>query len=358
MPQIEVHDAIGSWADAWDELVGATRHPTPFASSWWIDAAADRDRIVLLVIDGADLVGGLALTRRRRFGVDVYGHPGDGFAAPDHLDLLARPGSEAAVADAVGSWFGGSGPYLLRLEGVAHHSLLERALRGSTAIPFSTAPWLALAAGTAPEPVSSRVRSTIRRSRKRLAKQGFSHRRVDTDPVDLDRALTELLALHRLRWPDGSNFASGFDRLTEVLRHGARAGAVAVHELASDDQVIASMLVLDLPDRRCFYQSGRRMEHEWRGAGTVLMAEVVADAHARGFREFDFLRGREPYKSDWTDEERILDRLFASQGIRAGVVRWCSVGFERAKPGLRSIRDRVTASRSRLAGGNHGGSPA
>ena len=349
MPQIEVHDAVGSWADAWDDLVAATRHPTPFASSWWIDATPDAGRTVVLVLDGGNLVGGLALTRRRRFGVDVYGYPGDGFSAPDHLDLLARPGSEAAVADAVRAWFRAARSYVLRWEGVAHHSLLGRALPGSTAMAFSTAPHLGLGVDTAPDPMSSRVRSTVRRSRKRLAKEGFAHRRIGADPAELDRAFADLLDLHRLRWPDGSNFDRGFDRLADVLRHGARAGAVSVHELASDDQVIASMLVLDLPDRRCFYQSGRRMEHEWRGAGTVLMADVVADAHARGLGEFDFLRGREPYKLDWTDQERVLDRLFASKGVRAGIARWSLVAFERAKPGLRSLRDRAGALRSGLS---------
>ena len=341
-----VVDEVGPWAPAWDGLVDAARHPTPFASSWWIDGAPSAGRTIVLVLQGDVLVGGLALSRRRRFGIEVFELLGQGFASPDHLDLLAHPGYEAQVVDEIQRWFSRRS-FLLRAEGVPEGSLLHDALGRATSIPFSTAPYLTLPSGGPPEPVSSRVRNTVRRSRKRLVREGLVHRRIDSDAEALDRALVDLRALHRLRWPDGSNFDRDFDRLSTVVRRGAAMGRAAIHEIVVADTVVAAMLVFDLPDRRCYYQSGRRMEREWRGAGSVLMAAVIGDAHAAGLAEFDFLRGREPYKLDWTDTERVLVRLFAARGVVASVARWSLIGTERCKPALRWLRARARARGSR-----------
>lgn len=347
IPSVHVVERLGPWSEAWDDLVLATAAPTPFAAAWWVDAGDAKGRTILLVADGDDLVGGLALALRRRAGIDVFGLLGSDIASPDHLDLMARPGWESAVADAAAGWFASRKRWLLRGEGLREDSLLARALGPGTAtIPFSTAPFLPLPADGVPPPSSSRVRNSIRRTRNRLARAGLEHRRIGAEPGEFDRALADLDDLHRRRWPDGSNFAATFDELAPVLRAGARVDRVGIHELVVDGVVGASMLVLDLPDRRCYYQSGRRMDRDWRGAGSVLMAEVIEDAHRRGFDEFDFLRGREPYKLDWTDQERVLVRLFASRGLLAGAWRSGLSGFERAKPVLRRVRDRIEERRS------------
>ena len=86
---------LDGWAAQWDQLVDSSPLPSPFLRSWWLTGVGGPGRHFLLVVDGAQLLGGLALERR---------HPmlsvrmmGDGSLCPDHLDLLAAPGHEAAV---------------------------------------------------------------------------------------------------------------------------------------------------------------------------------------------------------------------------------------------------------------------
>lgn len=88
----------------------------------------------------------------------------------------------------------------------------------------------------------------------------------------LNDALDTLQELHRLRWPHGSNFAAELPRLRPVLHTGAAGGGVEVHQLAAGGSVVASMLVLDLKDRRCYYQSGRRLERGRTGGGDAADA--------------------------------------------------------------------------------------
>src|SRR6202042_913230 len=93
---------LNEWAAQWDQLVDASPLPSPFLRSWWLTGAGGPGRQFLLAVDGAHLLGGLALEKR---------HPmlsvrmmGDGSLCPDHLDLLAAPGHETAVIGLLREW--------------------------------------------------------------------------------------------------------------------------------------------------------------------------------------------------------------------------------------------------------------
>jgi CelD/BcsL family acetyltransferase involved in cellulose biosynthesis len=63
------------------------------------------------------------------------------------------------------------------------------------------------------------------------------------------------------------------------------------------------------------YQSARLTDRRWRDATTVLLAAIIDDACARGFKEVDFLRGDEPYKARFTRTHREIVRLVAGKGV-------------------------------------------
>ena len=336
--RVEVVRTLEHRRFTWDRLVAVSRHPTPFASSWWLETTDPTARCLLLVLSGDDLIGGLALTRRQWANITIFGLPGD-FAAPDHLDVLSRPEDETLVTDVLRHWFRGRRPYLMLAEGVDADSLLRRIFRDqSTAIQFTTAPYLPIRATIRPEPVSPRLRSTIRRGAKRLARAGLRYRRVEGKSLNFKRAVDILVRLHMARWPRGSRFLRALPRLLPALDAGAQAGKVEIHELAAGENVVASMLVFVEGTRCCFYQSGRDLEHEWRAAGSVLMQFVIEDSQTRGACEFDFLRGAESYKSDWTEHHRPLYRLFAAEGAVARLALSVLVTAERSKPLVRRLR--------------------
>lgn len=334
-----VVQTLGDHRASWDALVAVSRHPTPFASSWWIETVDPAARCLLLVLVGDELIGGLGLSRRKRAGLTLFALPGASFAAPDHLDVLSQPEHEAVVVDVLRRWFRGCGPHLLRAEGVPANSLLARVFDGQYAIrPFSTAPYLPLDPTVRPAPKSGRLRGTLRRAERRLAQRGLLYRRIEGRSADFERAIDWLVRMHGARWSGESRFLRGLPQLLPVLRAGAQAGRVEIHELLVGEQLVATMLVFDVGDRRCYYQSGRDPSHEWRGAGTVLMHAVIQDSQARGYREFDFLRGGEAYKFEWTEHERPLFRLFAAQGAVASAAFTALVTAESARPAIRRLR--------------------
>ena len=55
---------LNGWAAQWDQLVDSSPLPSPFLRSWWLTGVGGAGRHFLLAVDGAHLLGGLALEER------------------------------------------------------------------------------------------------------------------------------------------------------------------------------------------------------------------------------------------------------------------------------------------------------
>ena len=310
---LDVPDLNG-WAAEWDQLVDSSALPSPFLRSWWLTGAGGPGRHFLLVVDGARLLGGLALEKR---------HPvlsvrmmGDGSLCPDHLDLLAAPGQEAAVVSLLRDWLCRPGERLLDLKGIRAGSRLIEALPGRVRRePMAVAPFTPLP--DSPEAyratLPSQFRRNLRVSAKRLASEGVMHQTIRGQAI-LQR-LDTLRELHQSQWGSRSSFLPVFDRFVAGFAGGLAADEVVVHELRNDHLVIATVTAFEVAGRVSLYQSARLTDRRWRDATTVLLAAIIDDAFARGMNEVDFLRGDEPYKGRFTPNHREMSRLVAGKGV-------------------------------------------
>jgi CelD/BcsL family acetyltransferase involved in cellulose biosynthesis len=329
---------LNRWAAQWDQLVDSSPLPSPFLRSWWLTETAGPGRHFLLVVDGADLLGGLALEKR---------HPmlsvrmmGDGSLCPDHLDLLAAPGREAAVVGLLRDWLCRPGERLLDLKGVRTGSWLIEALPGRVRCqPMPVAPFTLLP--ESPEAyratLPSQFRRNLRASTKRLAAEGVTHQAI-RGRAALQR-LGTLRELHRAQWGSRSGFLPVFDRFAAGFAGGCEADEVVVHELGNDNLVVATVTAFEVAGRVSLYQSARLTDRRWRDATTVLLAAIIDDACARGFDEVDFLRGDEPYKGRFAPNYREMVRLVAGTGVvgRLGGVTQATT-FQARQTAVRCVR--------------------
>src|SRR5215475_1332604 len=231
---------LDGWAAQWDQLVDSSPLPSPFLRSWWLAGAGGPGRHFLLVVDGARLLGGLALEQRRpMLSVRVMG---DGSLCPDHLDLLAAPGHEAAVVSLLRDWLCRPGERLLDLKGIRAGSWLVEALPGRVRRqPMVVAPFTPLP--DSPEAyratLPAQFRKNLRVSAKRLAAEGVTHQTIRGQAVP--QHLEILRDLHHAQWGSRSGFLPVFDRFAAGFTGGCAADEVAVHELANDDLVVATV---------------------------------------------------------------------------------------------------------------------
>jgi CelD/BcsL family acetyltransferase involved in cellulose biosynthesis len=337
---------LNGWATQWDQLVDSSPLPSPFLRSWWLARVGGSGRHFLLVVDGARLLGGLALEKR---------HPmlsvrmmGDGPLCPDHLDLLAAPGHEATVVGLIRDWLCRPGGRFLDLQGIRAGSRLIEALPGRVRRePMAVAPFARLP--DSPEAyratLPSQFRKNLRVSAKRLAAEGVTHQAIRGRAVI--RRLDTLRELHRSQWGSRSNFLPVFDRFAAGFAGGCAADEVVVHELGNDNLVVATVTAFEVAGRVSLYQAARLIDRRWRDATTVLLAAIIDDACARGFKEVDFLRGDEPYKRRFTPNHREMLRLVAGKGVvgRLGGVTHV-VTLQATQTAVRCVRfERSTVAR-------------
>jgi CelD/BcsL family acetyltransferase involved in cellulose biosynthesis len=331
-PRLLVLADLGRWAARWDRLAGASALPSPFLRSWWLTGAGGPRRRFLLVVHHDRLLGGLALEEERRLGLPCLRMMGTGPLCPDHLDLLAGPGDEDAVVEAVRGWLRRPGARLVDLAGVRAGSRLATALPGRVRREhLAVAPWAPLP-GDAHAYLAARpagLRKTLRRASSRLAAEGAT-RRTSRGEAAIG-ALAVLRQLHSAQWRDRSNFLPGFDLFMAACRLGIKCDEVVVHELSAGGTVIAIMVGFEVAGRVSLYQSARMTGFRWRDATTVLLAAIIADACDRGFAEVDFLRGDEGYKAGFAPERRELIRLRAANGWAGRCALAAETAARRAK---------------------------
>jgi hypothetical protein len=286
--------------------------------SWWLTGAGGPGRHFLLIVDGAHLLGGLAVEKHRpMLSVRMMG---DGSLCPDHLDLLATPGHEAAVVSLLRDWLCRPSERLMDLKGIRAGSRLVEALPGHVhREPMAVAPFAQLP--DSPEAyratLPKQFRTNLRGAAKRLAAEGLAHQAIRGRAV-LQR-LDALRELHQAQWGSRSGFLPVFDRFAAGFAGGCAADEVVVHELGNDSLVVAIVVVFEVAGRVSVYQGARLTDRRWRDAATFLLAAIIDDACARGLNEVDFLRGDEPYKDRFAPDHREMLRLVAGRGVVGGL---------------------------------------
>jgi CelD/BcsL family acetyltransferase involved in cellulose biosynthesis len=262
------------------------------------------------------------------------------------MDMVAAPREEQVTIGLLKDWFRRPGGRLVDLEGVPAHSRLTEALPIPVRrVPSAVAPWTPLPddAEAYFTGLPAHLRRNIRRASSRLAAEGAMHR--SHRGASVVTRLQTLRMMHEAQWGDRSRFLSQFDRFTAACRLGAESDEVVVHELANDDDVIATVVSFEVAGRVSLYQSARLTDFHWRNAMSVLLNAVIADACERGFSEVDFLRGEEPYKDGFAPRRRELFRLLAARGATGHPAR---LGKSAMSTARRMAEDSVRAGRTTI----------
>ena len=337
--RVEPVAGTGSWEglrEEWEALRAASGAGIflswEWMATWWQHYGTGHALCLLAVRDAAGgLVGVAPLVRRvRRYRgvplrvVELLGTGGE--VSPDLLDILARPDRAAAVGRAVWAHLAEQPSWdvlvldSLAVEAAAAGALAEAAGHDGMAwgreprssCPFIKLPktweaYLACRAAATRYDVGRKARALCRGHDVKLE-------RADDAP-DLGLAMETLFNLHAARWRlrgDPGSFDRDprnrpFHRAMAVAAQ--RRGWLRLHFLNVDGRRVAGFLGYEVDGRLSYYQLG--WEPAWArwSVGTVLIAEVLRDAIARGVNEFDFLRAAERYKIRLADAVRQTTTL-------------------------------------------------
>jgi CelD/BcsL family acetyltransferase involved in cellulose biosynthesis len=337
-----VHElsALARMRSEWDVLLDASG-AGPFNAWEWLypwcrRIAPARRPLVLTARDrGGELVGlmplGFELCNVLGRQVGRLSFLGETHVGSDYLDVVARRGLEEAVTRAFASGLREmhGGWDVLDLLDLREDSLTVKVLRETfpelevRVTERCVCPHETLTPG---EPFDAFLKRTGRRDnylrrRKWLEKQ--EDYRIDRTelPGELAGPMSDFFRLHEARWAaDGGSqgirgkSVEAFHRdATQLL---AERGQLRLYTMKVGGRAVASVYGILYRDTFIYYQSGYDPEWRNRSVGLVLVGETFKDAIESGFTAYDFLRGTETYKSDWTTKQRrtVAVRVHATQG--------------------------------------------
>ena len=333
------------WVEAWFDSFGNDLQP-------WILAARDSE--------SRSIIGIVPLVLRRRpFRIGPcreISMVGNAVGGADHLDIIACSNHMTRVAEEFvrylrttrRSWD------IFRLDGVSEDSIFAKLLRrqsGWTANTWeSVCPYLELPGSydTFFQGLKRERRANFRRRAKRLAESvgGDVEYRQVKSASELPDALSHVFRLHQqVRESHGQAGAFNNPAIREFHQRYCEnllaKDALRLFLLRAGDQTIAMAYCFKHKNKMFFYQTGYEPAWSKYGPGNAIVGFAIQCAIEEGLTEFDFLRGAEPYKRDWTSSARRNLRMrIAGTRIWGPVIAAASVA-RRCKKTLNQWRRRA-----------------
>jgi CelD/BcsL family acetyltransferase involved in cellulose biosynthesis len=185
------------------------------------------------------------------------------------------------------------------------------------------------------EQLSKNLRKSLGRRRRQI-ENAFGMLRLSTvaDASALPNAMDDLIRLHNSRWRRRGLSGALAAKSTQAFHHEiARKflglGVLKLHRLMAGGECGATIYCFQRDRRVYSYLSGFRWALRRFSPATVLRAYAIERAIADGAREFDMLRGDEPYKYSWRAVDRLTWRLVVGHGSLASCVALDAHSIER-----------------------------
>jgi hypothetical protein len=242
---------------------------------------------------------------------------------PDHLDIIAMKEYEHLFPEAVLKYLiqNDKDWDLIKLDGVDENAIIKKYLISThpelkglliTSVPDANCPYLVIDKSFEDylKSFSPKKRQTLLRKRRILMnreKAVFKTVNCDEEP---EQYLQELFSLHDVRAKQKGikTTFSGEDIYrfhNKAVHYLLKEGKVILAFLYKESNPLVSYYCVKHNNKVYYYQAGLSPEGEKKSAGTVLLSLLLEEAFREGYREFDFLRGSEEYKSYWTKNSRI-----------------------------------------------------
>ena len=303
----------------WSELARRRAYPTVFLTPDWIRVARwnDRREQITLSIGGRR---GIAALAREDDGTISFA----GGEFTDYQDIVAKPLDVPVVGRALAEWIAAQRAPRVRLEYVAEESgTLEAMAPVLSGAGYEvqidrlvTAPRVTL-----PDTFDGYVQGLGRTERHELRRK---LRRLETgrrvafrfaDEGERDSVLDRFVTLHRRSRGEKAEFMTeDVERFfRDVAKTLAARGWLRLGVLNVDGEDAAVLFTFAYEGTLALYNAAYDPALAPLSVGIACHAYAVRTAIAEGLREYDFLRGAEPYKYDLGGTDHWLSRLEATR---------------------------------------------
>lgn len=324
--ELESLPALDMVRDEWSKLATASGNvfaTWDWASIWWSHFGAGR-RLELTACRGPDrrLVAILPLCSSLGRPLRMVRFLGHGPA--DALGPICAPADRIAAARALlrvlaqsqlhwDVFVGEQMPGHEGWSGLLGARVLSR--EGSPALGLEGRSWEEYLASR-----SANMRQQIVRRERKLVREHQLRYRLAGQPDRLDADLDTLFALHGARWSQRQSAFAGahqsFHR--QFAARALEQGWLRLWFLEVDGRARAAWYGFRFGPVMSYYQAGRDPAWDDSSVGFVLLAHSIRSAFEEGATEYRFLRGAEPFKYRFADDDPGLETIgLARQPVAA-----------------------------------------
>jgi len=155
--------------------------------------------------------------------------------------------------------------------------------------------------------LSKKMSKNVTYQTRRLVKNYQTEFEVCRDVNKLEEIIEKFLEQHTRRFqpePRWVNF------IKEITNRFFEKGWLKLNCLRINEEIVAVLFNFVYSEKEYYFQSGFNPKWSKFSVGTVLIGFSIKDAISNGLKEFDFLKGGEKYKYNWTSNERKTMRVF------------------------------------------------
>lgn len=174
------------------------------------------------------------------------------------------------------------------------------------------------------------MRRNLRRRMKRLSEKFRVEIKTQNDFDSIEEAMAAFYKLHQKRWrTQGVSGVFANKELRDFHINVARLfnekGWLGLYFLTANDDPIATIYSFDYRQKKYEYLTGFDPDYSKYGVGNLLRLHIAKDCIRNGFKEYDLMRGGEPYKAKWhTQSRKNLEIRLFHRGLFAKIYGWAT----------------------------------
>ncbi|MEM3549943.1 MAG: GNAT family N-acetyltransferase [Candidatus Bathyarchaeia archaeon] len=188
------------------------------------------------------------------------------------------------------------------------------------------------------EGLDGKFRKNLRRCMKNLQKDyGKIELNSHNDFGSVEDAMEIFFKLHQKRWkfrqmPGVLSTQIIRDFYINVAKSFDINGWLALYFLTANDEPVAAHYCFEYGGKLYFALSGFNLNYSRYSIGNLLTLKVIEQCIMKKLKEFDFMKGDEPYKSKWTREyKRNLSIRFINGKLTSRLYNWGIKAVKQAK---------------------------
>ncbi|RMF57186.1 MAG: GNAT family N-acetyltransferase [Calditrichaeota bacterium] len=173
--------------------------------------------------------------------------------------------------------------------------------------------------------LSSNFRYNIRRRTKKILKLNDAAFNIISKPEEVSPAIEKVFDLHSVR----ARQKSLDTKFLKEIRHQfhqrcavrmAQNDWIKIFLLNIEKKAIATLYCFDYQNTLYYFQSGFDPQWDKMSPGMVIMAYAIRYAIENKMNIFDFMRGNEAYKFNWTDKFYYLYELYKPLSFKGSLL--------------------------------------